>query len=607
MGGAFDLSQMRLLGLGADQWALFAILLALVGLLIWGRLRYDVVAFGALILCVLLGLIAPAEAFDGFGHPATVTVALVLVLSKALSDSGATDVFARAVQPATATTTTHIGALGGIGAVLSGFMNNVGTLGLLMPVALSSAQKAKRAAALLLMPLSFATILGGLITLIGTPPNIIVATQRAELLPERGSFEMFDFLPVGGAIALAGLAFVMLVGWRLIPKGEGGDAAELLRIEAYLSEIRVPTKSEAYGLKIGELYEKTKDLDVQVVAVIRKDRRISPVPDSLVPNASDRILIEAAPDDLEAFVQRLEVTLGKGRGADEGLLRWEDATVAEAVVPPRSTLAGRTVQQLSLGPRLGLNLLGVARQGRPYRGRLKDLRLQAGDVLLLHGEADRVGDFVRRYDLLPLAERGLVYGQRRHALWLTGLFAAAIVATSLGLIPIYVAFGAALTVMALAGLVSLRGIYDAVDWPVIVLLGALIPVGGALQTSGATGTIAGAIDQATGGLPVWVVLTLVLVVTMTLSDVLNNAATAVVMAPISVELAARTGAEPDAFLMAVAIGASCAFLTPIGHQNNALIMGPGGYRFGDYWRMGLPLEALIVAVAVPMILLVWGV
>ncbi len=591
-----------------DQGLLFGLLALIIGLLIWGRLRYDVVAFGALIASVLAGLIPASQAFAGFGHPATITVALVLALSKALSDSGATDLFARAVQRAAGRTTTHIAALGGIGAFLSGFMNNVGTLGLLMPAALSSAAKAKRAAGLLLMPLSFATILGGLVTLIGTPPNIIVATQRAELLPARGAFEMFDFTPVGGAVALAGLLFVTLIGWRLVPRGEaaGAGAEELLRIDAYLAEVRIPTKSEAYGLSVGELYEKVKDLDVQVVAVIRKDRRILPVPDSLVPNASDRVLIEAAPKDLEAFVQRLDVKLGKSPASEDGLLTSGDAVVAEAVVAPRSNLVHRTVEQLRLGPRLGLNLLGVAREGRPYRGRLKDFRFTAGDVLLLHGHKDRVGDFMARYDLLPLAERGLVYGQRRNAGYLAALFVLAILAASLGFVPIYIAFGAALTVMVASGLVSLRGLYDAIDWPVIVLLGALIPVGGALQSTGATDTIAAAILGLTGGLPAWVVLALVLVVTMTLSDVLNNAATAVVMAPIAVSLAQQLQANPDAFLMAVAIGASCAFLTPIGHQNNALIMGPGGYRFGDYWRLGAPLELLIVAVAVPMILLVWG-
>lgn len=591
-----------------DQGLIFGLLALVVVLLIWGRIRYDAVAFGALVLCVLVGLIPASEAFAGFGHPATVTVALVLVLSKALSDSGATDIFARAVQPAIGRTTTHIAALGGIGAVLSGFMNNVGTLGLLMPVALSSAAKAKRAAGLLLMPLSFATILGGLITLIGTPPNIIVATQRAELLPERGSFGMFDFTPVGGAVALAGLVFVTLIGWRLTPRGAaaGTGAAELMRIETYLSEIRVPTQSEASDLTVAELYEKVKDLDVQVVAVLRKDRRIAPVPASLVPNASDRLLIEASPTDLEAFVQRLDVEQGRSGAVGDELLTGGDAIVAEAVIPPNSNLERRTVEQLRLGSRLGLNLLGVAREGRPYRGRLKDFRFAAGDVLLLHGEEERVSDFVARYDLLPLAERGLTYGQRRHAVSLAVLFLLSIVAASLGIVPIYIAFGAALTVMVGTGLVSLRGLYAAIDWPVIVLLGSLIPVGGALQTTGATDTIASAILGLTGGLPSWMVLTLVLVVTMTLSDVLNNAATAVVMAPISVTLAERLGTNPDAFLMAVAIGASCAFLTPIGHQNNALIMGPGGYRFGDYWKMGAPLELLIVAVAIPMIVLIWG-
>ncbi|RMD65395.1 MAG: SLC13 family permease, partial [Alphaproteobacteria bacterium] len=206
---------------------------------------------------------------------------------------------------------------------------------------------------------------------------------------------------------------------------------------------------------------------------------------------------------------------------------------------------------------------------------------------------------------LPLAERGLSIGQRGKAAWLIAIFTAAIALAAFGVLPIAVALGLAVVVMALSGLILVRQIYEAVDWPVIVLLGSLLPVGAAMQTTGATDAIAGALLDLTAGAPAVVILALIMVTTMTLSDVLNNAATAVVMAPIAATVAGRLEASVDPFLMAVAIGASCAFLTPIGHQNNALVMGPGGYRFGDYWRMGLPLEIVIVAVSLPMILLVW--
>jgi len=596
----------------SDQAMLYAILAALVALLAWGRWRYDVVALMALMAAVIAGLVPAAGAFAGFGHPATVTVAAVLVISRALAGAGAVDWVARVVRPAAAHTWSHIGALSGLAAVLSSCINNVGTLGLLMPVAIQSARKAKRSAAALLMPLSFGSILGGLVTLIGTPPNIIIATYRGEVTGT--PFGMFDFTPVGGATALAGLAFLALVGWRLMPRDAASrpTTAETFDIEAYLAEARVPKDSKAVGRPLTALDEMTGDIDALVLGVVRDERLLPAGARWVRIRAGDRLLIEAGSEEIDRLVSALGLELG-GTGAKAGAkakprpsaLADETATVVEAVVAPGSRLDDRRVGEQRLIARHGLTLLAAARQGRPYRGRLRAFRIRVGDVLLLHGEAERVPEALAALGCLPLAERGLTMGKRGDAPYLIAIFAAAIAATAFGLLPIAVALALAVTIMVASGLIPVRDLYEGIDWPVIVLLGALIPVGGAMQTTGATGAIAEAILAATaGGSPV-LVLGLLMVVTMTLSDVLNNAATAVVMAPIAAGLAARLGASPDPFLMAVAVGASCAFLTPIGHQNNALVMGPGGYRFDDFWRMGLPLEIVIVAVALPMILVVW--
>ncbi len=590
--------------LPGEQGLLFGLLGLLVALLVWGRIRYDIVAFGTLMIAVLVGLVPAGEAFAGFGHPATITVALVLVASRVLADTGATEALARAVLPFAKRTSSHVGVLGGVGALLSGFMNNVGTLALLMPMAIDTAKKAKRSPATILMPLSFATILGGLLTLIGTPPNLIVSTIRAEQLD--APFRMFDFTPVGGAVALVGVVFVALLGWRLVPSREDGDSSEtgLFDLENYLAEVRVPKGSAAEGMTLAKLYEKLGDSDLQVVGRLRRGKRTSPLPRSADFRASDRLLLEGTPEEIDEAVAEFGLKLGEGEGK-AGLLKGEETELREGLIQTGSRCIGRTAAQMRFVGRYRVNLLGVSRQGRTYRGRLRDFRFGAGDVLLLHGEAGDLDDATLQLGLLPLAERGLTFGLKENGPWVIGLFAAAVAAASLGVAPIAVTLGAAIAIMAISGLVAPSRLYEGIDWPVIVLLGSLMPIGGALQTTGATGTIAGAILSVGGAWPAWVVLALVLVVTMTLSDVLNNAATAIVMAPIGIALAESLEANPDAFLMAVAIGASCAFLTPVGHQNNALILGPGGYRFGDYWRMGLPLELVVCAVAVPMILLVW--
>jgi di/tricarboxylate transporter len=585
-----------------DQGIAFATLLAAFGLFLWGRFRHDIVAMLALLAVVLTGLVPFEDAFLGFAHPAVITVAAVLVLSRALQNAGIVDVVVRLLAPLRGSEALQIGSQAGIVALLSSFMNNVGALALMLPVALRNAYREGYPPALSLMPLAFASLLGGMVTLIGTPPNLIIAAFRER---EVGApFGMFDFAPVGGVVALAGLAFIALVGWRFLPRDRRGMAESALDIGDYLAEVRVTKEGKAWGKSLGEI-EALADNEVRIAGLVRgKAKRMAPPPTEKV-RARDVLIVEGEPDAIKELIDigGLKLLDGDGLGAEQ--LRSEEVAVVEAVIKPGSALAGKTPTRLRLRRVYGINLLAIARHGRRLRQRLGDVRLQVGDVLLLQGPAETIGDILTELGMLPLAERSLQIGRPRRLLMASAIFALAILATLAGLAPVHIAFVTAATAVVLAGIVAPGELYDSIDWPVIVLLGAMIPLGAALETTGGAALVADLIlALASNFAAVWVIA-LVLVGTMFLSDAINNNATAVLMAPIAIEVAERLGASPDPFLMAVAVGASCAFLTPIGHQSNTLVMAPGGYRFGDYWRIGLPLEAVIVVVAVPMILIVW--
>ncbi|MEE8228115.1 MAG: SLC13 family permease [Kiloniellales bacterium] len=587
--------------LTTSQFILFAILLLLFALLAWGRWRYDVVAFAALVAALIAGVVPIDQAFSGFGHPATIIVALVLIISRGLSNSGVVEYVARRVVDATRPLFVHIGIMSGLAAVLSAVMNNVAALALLMPVDLEAAAKGKRSPALTLMPLSFASILGGMVTLIGTPPNIIIAAFRGEALGE--PFQMFDFTPVGAACALAGVLFVTLIGWRLIPteRGKRNMAKELFELEDYVAELKIAEGAAAIGQKVGDLSQPDEAGDVQVLGLIRHEQRLPAGARHVRIIEGDVLVVQAGPEAIEKFAG----SHGLDYVDTPGFLKSGDLELMEVVVPQGARIEGRSAMSLRLLQRHGIHLLGVSRQGQRLRERVRRLKARAGDILLLLGPGEELAETVQRLGCLPLAERGLQVLRRDKAGLAIAAFVVAIALASFGLLYLPVALAAVVAVYVLGGIVPVRDIYESVEWPVIVLLGSLIPVGQALETSGGTALIAGGLVSLSEGYTVVVVLTLLMVITMTLSDVMNNTATAVIAAPIAVDIANRLQVSPDPFLMAVAVAASCAFLTPIGHKNNTLIMGPGGYRFGDYWRMGLPLEVLIVAVATPMILIVW--
>ena len=587
----------------SDQILLFAILALIFAFLIWGRWRYDLVAFGGLVVALILGVVPTEKAFSGFGHPATVVIALVLVISRGLSNAGVVELVAGWLVDARRALSRHIAIMAGLAAALSAVMNNVAALALLMPVDLQAAKSAKRSPALTLMPLSFASILGGLVTLIGTPPNIVIASFRQRV--EGSAFAMFDFAPVGLVCALVGVAYVALLGWRLLPKERwaADGEATLFELKDYVAELAVGEASPAVGKTVAEL-EREEEADVQFLGLVRGGKRLLGDARWTPIAAGDLLVVQADPEALERLSGGWKLALSeKHRGAEA--LKADSLAMMEAVVPEGAAAEGRALYQSPSVEQLGVHLIGVSRQGRPFRQRLRRLILRAGDVLLLCGPGEALPAAVQRLGGLPLASRGLQVMQRQKAGIAVAIFAAAILLASFGVLYLAVALAACAFLFVVLRIVPLRELYQSVEWSVIVLLGALIPIGDALEESGGTALIAGGIVELTAGAAPWIVLTVLMAVTMTLSDVLNNTATAVIAGPIAYDIAGRLQVDADPFLMTVAVAASCAFLTPIGHKNNTLIMGPGGYRFGDYWRMGLPLEILIVVVSVPAILLFW--
>ena len=591
------------MGMISDQTILFCLLGVVFGLLVWGRIRYDLVAFGALTVAIVLGVVPQEEAFAGFGHHATVIIALVLIVSRGLFNSGAIELIARHVIDSGRSLFLHISVMSGVAAVLSAVMNNVAALALLMPLDMQAAKKAKRSASLSLMPLSFASILGGMITLIGTPPNIIIASFREQAIGE--PFGMFDFAPVGAVTALVGVIFIAVIGWRLIPVVSSEDDLndKPLPHEDYVAEVRVAEDSNMIGRRVRDLDHEADEADVAIIGLVRNGKRLPGRARTEEICLGDFIVIEANAEHIDAFVGAFKLEYVGSEKYDSHAA--EGLALVEAVVPENARIEGRSALSLRLLYRHGVTLLGVSRKGKTFRQRVRKLDTRAGDVLLLLGPAERLDDIVTWLGCLPLQERDLQVVQRNKAWIAVASFALAIAAATSGIIHLPEALALVCIVMVGFNIVPLKEIYTSIEWPVIVLLGSMIPIGSALEASGGTALIAQQIIDFSEGYGPVIVLTLLMIVTMTLSDVLNNTATTIIAAPIAIDIANRLSVNPDPFLMAVAVAASCAFLTPIGHKNNTLVMGPGGYRFGDYWRMGLPLEVIVVVVSIPMILIVW--
>ena len=623
-----------------DQIAILGIITFTFILFIKGKWRYDVVALISLFTLFFIDLILggndsklildSSNIFNGFGHPAVITVALVLIISHAMKNSGIVDILSRQIRPFIQKKEIHIASLSGVIAVLSGFMNNVGALALMLPVTLKTAWIQRRSPSVLLMPIAFSSILGGMITMIGTPPNIIIAMirkEQQELILEQAktneslqiyvskyfgaenfipsSFSLFDFSPVGLIIALVGVLFVATVGWRLIPKSiqKKPQSQSLFSIEEYVTEICIPTNSKLIGLSINEANLKTGDK----LTIFRKiiNKKAKNIDLNTIISKADSFLVMADPTDLKSIMDEYKFSLSDELENRMNILKTDSSAFLEVVISPDSPLVGRTRTYLRRRSSNQLTLMAVARQGKPIHRRLGNIKFMVGDVLLLQSDESNLTNVISTLELLPLASRDISVGSASKATYASLTFLLAITLSLLNILPTTISFILAILIYIFIGLLPIRDLYKSIDWPIIVLLGSMIPLSEALQNTGTTKLIAEQVVHLTQGFPPWFILSLIMIITMCLSDIINNAATALIMGPISVGIALSIGVNIDPFLMAVAIGASCAFLTPIGHQCNALILGPGGYRFGDYWRLGLPLEILIVFIGTPLILYFW--
>ncbi|WP_061936070.1 SLC13 family permease [Aureimonas sp. AU22] len=584
-----------------DQVLAFTIIGGMMVAFVWGRYRYDLVAAGALLAALAAGIVKPDDAFKGFSDEIVIIVGSALVVSAAISRSGVTEAALRRFAPDISAPRSQLVVLVLIVTVLSAFVKNIGALAIMLPIAFQMAKRSGVTPSMFLMPMAFGSLLGGLMTQIGTSPNIIVSRVRGEITG--APFTMFDFTPVGAVLAAVGIVFLALFYW-LLPKRQaaGGAMGAAIDIKNYTTEARVGEGSSAMGQTIGD-FLKLASGDATVTAIVTaSDKRRVPLPDTVL-QTGDVLLLEGDPEALDRLVDQGALVLDD-RNADrpDGPA---ELGVAEAVVGERSELIGHTAKNLSLFHRAGLTLLAVSRRDKRFTERLGEISILAGDVIVLQGDVERLPDLLREWDCLPLAERKLRLGSVRRGLVPLLILGAAMAATATGLVPVAVAFFAAAVLMVVSGALPVREVYGSLDAPILLMLAALIPVSESLRTTGGTDLVAGLLSDIAASLPSWGALALIMVAAMAVTPFLNNAATVLVMAPIAATFAGQLGLRPDAFLMAVAIGAGCDFLTPIGHQCNTLVMGPGGYRFGDYARLGLPLSILVVLVAVPTLLVFW--
>ena len=586
-----------------DQWLIGIILVAMLVLFVIDKWRYDLVAMMALLSAAILGLVPTAEVFSGFGNAAVITVAAVLIISQALWRSGVVDALASAMKNIGDKRWLQMIALTSVTTICSAFISNTGTMAIMIPVALQLARSSGNNPSKVLMPMAFGSLLGGTITMVGTPPNIIIADIRREAMGE--SFGIFEFTPVGLSIAIAGLLFMWLLSHWLVPEKAGKSKSQsLYDVSSYLTELYVPEGSNFVGETLYELENRSEE-DFVIVALQRGEKRWSAPARYLRLKPEDVLIVEANAETIQQVIDGTGLELNAEEEIDERFLKSDDITVIEGIVGHDSRLIGRSAGDIKLRSRYGINVLGVAREGQKLGTKLANIRFKPGDVLLLQGDAEVLNDVFQRFGCFPLAQRSLRLGSPKQLIQPLGIFSAAILAAALGFISVPVAFSLAAGLMVITNILPLRELYDAIDWPIIVLLGATIPLGSALERSGAADTIANAVLYVSQGSPDFVAVGLLLIVTMLLSNIVNNAAAAVLMAPIGISMASSFGASMDPFLMAVAIGAAVPFLTPIGHQSNILVMGPGGYNFSDYWRLGLPMSLVVTAVALVMTLLVW--
>ena len=586
----------------SDQHILSIAIITLLGLFIWSKYRYDALAAGALVILIILGVIPANQAFDGFAHPAVITVALVLIISQGLKNSGLTGLVGKLIGGRSFTKFQFLICLLFIAAVLSSFINNIGALAILLPITLNICQKMGWHPSRFLMPLAFACILGGMNTTIGTPPNIIISEYKSTI--SEAGFNFFDFSYVGLSITVLSIIFIAIIGNRLIRlRDDAASGSSLIDLKGYLFEVEVNESSSAIGMTLSA-FKKEAGEDTEVLGIVNENGGVKKVKNNLRIKAGQILVIKTPPDDISSILNVFDFSIPKELHSFED----DDLEEIEAMITPGSRLIGRKYDFFLKLAYEELNLLGLWRKGAKYRTRLTRETFKAGDVLLLgirDLDEEDVTNKIKHLGLMPLMQRELQTIPSRSRL-LKGIifFLISIILVTFNILPTAAAF-----LLCVLGFARIRIIdsnfYRDIDWPIIIMLAAMIPIGTALQTTGLSDIISTSISNIAGDMSLFWLLFVILVITMATTDIINNAATAVIMAPISAGIGIQLGYDVEPFLMVVAVGASCAFLTPIGHQCNTVVMGPGNYKFTDYWRLGLPLDILIIAVSIPMILFVW--
>ena len=585
----------------SDQLILSVVIIGLLVFFISGKYRYDYVSLGALALLILFDVIKIENAFIGFSHPAVITVALVLLISKGLQDAGLSAVTGNIIGRFSPSETQFLFLIMFIAAILSSFINNIGAMALLLPITLSTCQKMGWHAGKFLMPLAFASILGGMNTLIGTPPNIIIAEFKESYTGE--AFNFFDFSYVGLLVSFLSIIFIGLISSKLVAKRKLAKTNNLIDLDNFLFELIVPEGSNAIGLTFSSFIKKAGN-ETEILGLVNAMGAVSKVRNNAKIRADQHLVMKVSPNHISSIQDRFGLNIAESSHD----LKEELIDEIEVVITPGSRLVGRKQNYLMKLAYEELFLLGMWRKGARFRTRLSKQMFKVGDVLLLgvrNTDKEDVTAKINHLGLMPIRSREIsTLPSRSRFLKAVIFFTTAILLAAFNVINVLTAF--LLCVLGFVGIKILKSnLYRHIEWPIVIMLAAMIPIGQALESTGITALIATEVVSLAGDLHIFWVLMIILIITMLITDVINNAATAVIMAPFSVNIALQLGQPLEPFLMVVAVGASCAFLTPIGHQCNTLVMGPGNYKFSDYWRLGLPLDILIVLASIPMILFVW--
>lgn len=590
------------------QIIVFSVILITLILFIEGSIRYEFVSLGGLLVLTVTGIIPPEEAFLGFGHQAVITVSSVLVISAALVKSGVIEHLVALLNKGSKSPRYKIASLMLITALLSGFMNNVGALALIMPIAIRIAKDSDSSPSQFLMPVAFASLLGGMVTTIGTPPNLIVSSYLMEAGKEE--FAFFDFAPVGLVMVTIGILFTIIFGGKLIPKRKSHSEDRLFDIEGYLSEVIVNKDSKMAGKPLKEFYI-TYNLEINVLSILRNKQKIIAPKGNEYLWPGDVLIIKSESTELTDIVKRTGLGLKGVKVGEEDsppLLNSENVALVEVVLKDDSFLIGRTAFETKLRNRYNVNLVAVSREGVSSFGRLKSFRFRSGDILLIQVPSNIAQDTFAKLGCLPLAHReiGNSIGQSKIEKVLPlSLFVLSIIFTTIGLLPVQISFALTAIALVVSKAITPREFYNAIEWPTIIMLGSLLPLGDALQSSGGSATIANLLLKVSTILSPNMMVGLLIVMTMILTNLISNTASAILMAPIAFTVSEFMGVNPEPFLMSVAVASSSAFLTPIAHQSNMLVMGPGGYKFTDYWYLGLPLSLLVILIGTPLIIYVW--